>query len=68
MSQPIKNKPIDDGNGEDIRSIEGSELILETISIGTIGDENEQGNEDNLTNALLEMPKQFFGHILGYFN
>jgi hypothetical protein len=55
MSQ-VKHKPIDDGNDDDIRSIEGSERTLETTSIGnTIGDENAQGNEDNSTSALLKV-------------
>jgi hypothetical protein len=68
MSQPIKQDQINDGN-EDIRSIEGSERTLETISIGTIGDGNAQKNEDNSMNVLLlEVPKQYFGHNLGYSN
>jgi hypothetical protein len=46
---------------EDIRSIEGSEWTLETISIGTISDEDENTleNGSNSTNALLEVPNQF---------
>jgi hypothetical protein len=55
MSQPIKQEQIDDGNDEEIRSIEGSEWTLETASIGTIGDENAQGNETNNA-SLLEVP------------
>jgi hypothetical protein len=54
MSQ-VKHEPIDDG-GDNIRSIEGSELTAETTSIGTIGDGNAQGNESNSTTALLEVP------------
>jgi hypothetical protein len=56
MSQPIKQEQIDDGNDEDIRSIEGSEWTLETASIGTVGDGNAKGNEINSTNSLLEVP------------
>jgi hypothetical protein len=36
MSQPIKQEPIDYGNDEDIRSIEGSKWALETTSIGIV--------------------------------
>jgi hypothetical protein len=57
MSQPIKQEKIDDGNSEDIPSIESSEWTLETTSIGSIiGDGNVQGNGSNSTNALLEVP------------
>jgi hypothetical protein len=57
MSQ-MGGEAINDGNGDgDINSIEGSEWTLETTNIGTIGDGNAQGNEDNSTNALLlEVP------------
>jgi hypothetical protein len=67
MSQ-LKQECSDENDVEDIRSIEGSERILETIRIATMADGNAQGNEDNSTNALLKVPKQFFGHNLGYFN
>jgi hypothetical protein len=67
MSQ-IEQEQIDDGNDEDIRSIEGSEWTLETTSIdidSTIGDGNEpaEGKEGNSTNAmllLLEVPSITF--------
>jgi hypothetical protein len=54
MSQ-IKHESFDDGNYDDIRSIEGSEWTLETTSIGTIEDGNAQGDEDNSMNALLKV-------------
>jgi hypothetical protein len=57
MSQPIKQEQIDDGNDEDIRSNEGNQWTLETVSIGTIGDENTHENGSNSINApLLEVP------------
>jgi hypothetical protein len=67
MSQ-LKQECSDKNDVEDIRSIEGSERILETIRIATMVDGNAQGNEDNSANDLLKVPKQFFGHNLGYFN
>jgi hypothetical protein len=50
MSQPIKQEQTNDGS-EDIRSIEGIEMTLETIRDG-----NAQENEDNSMNVLLEVP------------
>jgi GH24 family phage-related lysozyme (muramidase) len=48
-----------DANDDDIRSIEGSELTMETASIGTgtIGDGNAHGNESTLMNTLQQVPK-----------
>jgi hypothetical protein len=60
MSQVKQESFNENANEDDIRSIEGSEWTLETATIGTIGDENAQGNESNSMNALLEVPKPFY--------
>jgi hypothetical protein len=53
MSQ-MGEEAIDDGN-KDMHPIEGSEWILEKISIGTSSN-GTQGNETNSINARLEVP------------
>jgi hypothetical protein len=70
MSQVKHDEPIDDGHehgDDDICSI-GSEWTVKSTSIGTTRNGNAQGDGSNSMNALLEVPKQFFWHNLGYLN